>query len=319
MTEIAGRPLGGSGLMVSTIGLGANNFGRKRTMTETREGTTAMIDAAIDLGVTLIDTADIYGGDGLSETLMGAALAGRRDAVVIATKWGHPDVDMRIAPGAAKGSREYIRAAIEGSLTRLQTDHVDLYQLHGPDPVTPIEETIEALQELVAEGKIAHFGHSNFNAGQIDDAEAAAERLGGSRFESAQDQYSLLARGVERDVLPAVRAHGLGFLPYFPLHNGLLTGKFTRTEHPTGTRIADLKPELLAAAPWDRLERYQAFCDERGISMLEATFGWLLAQPNLTSVIAGATRPEQLAQNAAAASVVLGEEDVAAIGAIFAD
>ncbi|CAN5505595.1 aldo/keto reductase [soil metagenome] len=317
MTEISYRPLGRSGLMVSTIGMGGNNFGRTGTATETQEGTTAMVDAAIELGVTLIDTADIYGGRGLSESLLGVALAGRRDDVVIATKWGHPQFDMGIAPGSAKGSRTYIRAAIEGSLTRLNTDHVELYQMHGPDPVTPIEETIGALQELVTEGKIQHFGHSNFSARQIDAADDAAAALGGPRFESAQDEYSLLARGVERDVLPAVRSHGLGFLPYFPLYNGLLTGKFTRNEHPGDSRLTRQKPELLEDVPWDTLERYQTLCEARGITMLEATFGWLLAQPNLTSVIAGATRPQQLAQNAAAASVDLSAEDVAAISEIF--
>lgn len=317
MTEIAYRPLGRSGLMVSTIGMGGNNFGRTGTATATQEGTTAMVDAAIELGVTLIDTADIYGGQGLSESLLGVAIAGRRDDVVIATKWGHPDVEMGIAPGSAKGSRTYIREAIEGSLERLGTDHVELYQMHGPDPVTPVEETIAALQELVTEGKILHFGHSNFSARQIDDADDAAARSGGPRFESAQNEYSLLARGIERDVLPAVVSHGLGLLPYFPLYNGLLTGKFTRADRPDDSRLAKLKPELLETAPWDTLESYEAFCRSRGITMLEATFGWLLAQPNLTSVIAGATRPEQLAQNAAAASVSLSEQDVAAIGAIF--
>lgn len=318
MTEIEYRPLGRSGLMVSTIGMGGNNFGRTGTATQTQEGTTAMVDAAIDLGVTLIDTADIYGGRGLSESLLGVALKGRRDEVVIATKWGHPQFEMGIAPGSAKGSREYIREAIDGSLTRLDTDHVELYQMHGPDPVTPIEETIAALQELVTEGKILQFGHSNFSAHQIDEADDAAARLGGPRFESAQDEYSLLARGVERAVLPAVVSHGLGFLPYFPLYNGLLTGKFTRNERPGDSRLSRQKPELLEDVPWDTLEKYEAFCRSRGVTMLEATFGWLLAQPNLTSVIAGATRPEQLAQNAAAASVELTQEDIAAIGEIFA-
>ena len=298
--------------------MGGNNFGREGTATETQEGTTAMVDAAIDLGVTLIDTADIYGGRGLSETLLGVALAGRRQKVVIATKFGHPGVDMGLLPGVAKGSREYIRAAIDGSLTRLRTDFVELYQMHGPDPVTPIEETIAALDELVVEGKILAFGHSNFSAEQIEAAETAAVQLGGRRFESAQDEYSLLARGVEQAVLPAVEAAGLGFLPYFPLANGLLTGKYSRESSPQDTRIARQKPELLENAPWERLERYAAFCRERGVTMLEATFGWLLARESLSSVIAGATTPAQLASNAAAAATVLTAEDVAAISEIFA-
>lgn len=318
MTGIAYRNLGRSGLSVSTIGLGGNNFGRQGTVTESQEGTTSLIDAALDLGVTFIDTADIYSGKGLSETLIGVALEGRRDAVTIATKFGHPAFDMDIDPSLAKGSRAYIRLAIEGSLSRLRTDRVELYQMHAPDPATPIEETIAALDELVSEGKILAFGHSNFTVAQIDAAEAAASRLGGARFESAQDEYSLLSRGVEQGVLPAVERAGLGFLPYFPLANGLLTGKYTRDSSPTDTRITRQKPEVLENAPWDVLEAYAAMCQSRGISMLDATFAWLLAQPCITSVIAGATRPEQLAQNAAAASTVLSEADVAEISRLFA-
>lgn len=318
MTEIQYRELGRSGLSVSTIGLGGNNFGRPGTVTETQEGTTSLIDAALDLGVTFIDTADIYGGKGLSETLLGVALEGRRDAVTIATKFGHPAFDMDIDPSIAKGSRAYIRLAIEGSLERLRTDHVELYQMHGPDPVTPIEETIAALDELVAEGKILAFGHSNFSVEQIEAAESAAQQLGGARFESAQDEYSLLSRGVEHGILPAVEKAGLGFLPYFPLANGLLTGKYTRTSTPENTRITRQKPEVLENAPWERLEAYAALCDSRGITMVGATFAWLLARPSLTSVIAGATRPEQVAQNAAAAATVLSADDVEEISRIFA-
>lgn len=298
MANIELRTLGTGGPAVSTIGLGCNNFGRPGTLTQTQEGTTAVIDAAIELGVTLLDTADMYGGaPGVSETLMGAALKGRRDRVVLATKFGHSGFDMGIAPGVPKGSRAYIREAVDGSLRRLQTDRIDLYQLHTPDPETPIAETIAALDELVAEGKILHYGNSNFSGEQIDEAAAA-----GGRFVSAQNEYSLLARGAEADVLPAVRAHGLGFLPFFPLQNGLLTGKFTRTERPADTRIMRQRPYLVDDAPWDVLEAYAAFCAAHGITMLEATFGWLLAQPGLTSVIAGTTKPEQLAQNAAAAT-----------------
>ncbi|CAN5363284.1 aldo/keto reductase [soil metagenome] len=297
MVNIELRTLGTGGPTVSTIGLGCNNFGRSGTLTETQEGTSAVIDAAVDLGVTLLDTADIYGGGGLSETLMGVALKGKRDRVVLATKFGHESFDMGILPGTPKGSRAYIREAVAGSLRRLQTDRIDLYQLHTPDPATPIGETIAALEELVAEGKILHYGHSNFSGAQIEEAAAA-----GGRFVSAQNEYSLLARGAEADVLPAVREHGLGFLPFFPLQNGLLTGKFTRTERPADTRIMRQRPHLAEDAPWDVLEAYASFCAEHGITMLEATFGWMLAQPALTSVIAGTTKPEQLAQNAAAAT-----------------
>ena len=297
MVNIDYRTLGTDGPLVSTVGLGCNNFGRQGTLTEQQEGTTAVLDAAIELGVTLLDTADMYGGAGTSETLMGVALQGKRDAVVLATKFGHQDYDMGILPGVPKGSRAYIREAVAGSLTRLRTDRIDLYQMHTPDPLTPIAETIAALDELVEEGKILFYGHSNFSAAQIAEAAAA-----GGRFVSAQNEYSLLARGVEAEVLPAARAHGLGFLPYFPLQNGLLTGKFTRTQRPADTRIMRQRPYLVEDAPWDVLEAYAAWCEARGITMLEATFGWMLAQPGLTSVIAGTTKPEQLLQNAEAAT-----------------
>ncbi|MBU1587451.1 MAG: aldo/keto reductase [Actinobacteria bacterium] len=314
MANIEHRMLGADGPMVSTVGLGCNNFGRVGTLTETQEGTNAVIDAAVDLGVTLLDTADMYGGaPGQSETFMGNALKGRRDSVVLATKFGHSGFDMGILPGTPKGSRAYIREAIEGSLRRLQTEYVDLYQLHTPDEVTPIAETIAALDELVDEGKILHYGHSNFSGAQIAEATAA-----GGRFVSAQNQYSLLVREAEQDVLPAVREHGLGFLPFFPLQNGLLTGKFTRTERPADTRIMRQRPHLVEDAPWDVLEAYAAYCAAHGVTMLEATFGWLLAQPGLTSVIAGTTKPEQLRQNAEAATAWQpSAEQVDEISAIF--
>ncbi len=314
MANIERRMLGADGPMVSTVGLGCNNFGRAGTLTETQEGTNAVIDAAVDLGVTLLDTADMYGGaPGQSETFMGNALKGRRDSVVLATKFGHSGFDMGILPGTPKGSRAYIREAIEGSLRRLQTEYVDLYQLHTPDEVTPIAETIAALDELVDEGKILHYGHSNFSGAQIAEATAA-----GGRFVSAQNQYSLLVREAEQDVLPAVREHGLGFLPFFPLQNGLLTGKFTRTERPADTRIMRQRPHLVEDAPWDVLEAYAAYCAAHGVTMLEATFGWLLAQPGLTSVIAGTTKPEQLRQNAEAATAWQpSAEQVDEISAIF--
>jgi aryl-alcohol dehydrogenase-like predicted oxidoreductase len=315
MTTIEYRTLGTDGPAVSTIGLGCNNFGRIGTITESLEGTRAIVEKALELGVTLFDTADMYGGHpGQSEEFIGAALKGDRDRIVLATKFGHEAVDMGIAPGAAKGSRAYIRVAIADSLRRLQTDHVDLYQMHTPDPSTPIQETIAALEELVDEGKILHYGHSNFSAEQI----AEAARAGG-RFVSAQNEYSLISRGVEKDVLPAVVEFGLGFLPYFPLANGLFTGKFSRTERPTDTRIMRQRPHIVENAPWDAIEAFEAFCAERGLTILEGTFGWLLAQPNLASVIAGATRPEQLEQNAAAAVAWKPTaEEVEAVSAMFA-
>lgn len=318
MTALTSRTLGSSSVSVSVAGLGSNNFGRPGTRTETQEGTTAVLDAARDAGVTLLDTADVY-TVGVSETFMGVGLKGHRDSFILASKFGHSGVDMNLAGGAPRGSRAYIRAAIEGSLRRLQTDWIDLYQLHTPDPETPISDTIAALSELVDEGKIRAFGHSNFTAEQAIEAEKAALSLGGPRFESAQNEYSLLARDAEHDILPVVREYGLGFLPYFPLYNGLFTGKFSRSERPADTRIMRQKPHLLENVPWDRIEEYQRFCADRGASMLAATFGWLLAQPGLTSVIAGATTPEQVRQNAEA-SIEWSptDADIAQISRMFA-
>ena len=313
------RNLGHSGLRVSTVGLGCNNFGRAGTVTETQKGTDAVIHAAIDAGVTLLDGADIYGKErGLSETLMGAALKGKRDQVVLASKFGMnmegtngPDWDDR-------GSRRYIRIAVEASLKRLQTDWIDLYQLHTPDPHTPIEETLATLDDLITEGKVRYIGHSNLSGWQIAEAEFTARLSGHPKFISAQNEYSLLARDVEREVLPAVREYGLGFLPFFPLHNGILTGKYNREGGPVGSRVMAAKSHLIESTNWDAVERFQGFCDGRGVTLLEATFGWLLAQPNLTSVIAGATTPKQVQQNVAAATAWVPDADaLAEIGAIF--
>jgi aryl-alcohol dehydrogenase-like predicted oxidoreductase len=303
MADIDYRKLGDSGLIVSTIGLGCNNFGRAGTASESQEGTTAVIDAAIDAGVTLFDTADIYGKErGLSETLMGNALQGKRDKVVLASKFGMDMAGVNGPDWNARGSRRYIRLAVEGSLRRLQTDWIDLYQLHQPDPNTPIEETLSTLDDLITEGKIRYIGHSNLAGWQIAEAEFTARMHGHPRFISAQNEYSLLVRDAEDEVLPAVNAYGLGFLPFFPLYNGLFTGKFTREGGPNDSRIIMIRKHLLDNAPWDLIEQYRAFCDERGIGMLEATFAWLLAQPGLTSVIAGATKPSQILQNADAAT-----------------
>ncbi|HEU4808322.1 MAG TPA: aldo/keto reductase [Homoserinimonas sp.] len=301
MADMEYRRLGNSGLMVSTIGLGCNNFGRAGTTTESQEGPDAVIYAAIDAGITFFDTADIYGAErGLSETLMGNSLAGRRDDIVLATKFGM-DMDGLAGPDwEARGSRRYIRRAVEASLRRLQTDWIDLYQLHQPDPLTPIEETLSTLDDLIGEGKVRYIGHSNLAGWQIAEAEFTAALNAHPKFASAQNEYSLIVRDAELEVLPAVRAYGLGFLPFFPLYNGLLTGKYTRESRPADARITTQKAHLLEDAPWQALEEYAAFCAERGITMVEATFAWLLAQPNLTSVIAGATSTAQITQNAAA-------------------
>jgi 1-deoxyxylulose-5-phosphate synthase len=313
------RNLGTSGLRVSAVGLGGNNFGRAGTPTITQEGTDAVVGAALDAGVNLIDTADVYGAEyGASESLLGESLAGRRDQVVIATKFGHAEMASPLPGWGAKGSRRYIRLAVEGSLRRLRTDWIDLYQLHTPDPATPIEETIEALDELVAEGKIRYFGHSNLPAWRIAEAHLTASLTGRRHFISAQDEYSLIARGVERDVLPAVERFGLGFLPYFPFANGLFTGKFSRTELPADTRIARQRPHIHEQAPWDAIEALSALAGERGVGLLEVTVAWFLARPSVSSVIAGATRPEQVRQNSAAADVApLTPEELARIDALF--
>lgn len=306
-------------MRVSTVGMGCNNFGRAGTSTETQAGTDAVIHAALDAGLTFFDGADIYGKEpGLSEKLMGNALKGKRDSIVLATKFG---MDMEGVNGpdwGARGSRRYIRIAVETSLRRLQTEWIDLYQLHTPDPLTPIEETLSVLADLVTEGKIRYYGHSNLAGWQIAEAEYSAILGGHPRFICAQDEYSLLARGVEKEVLPAVREYGLGFLPYFPLHNGILTGKYTRSGGPQGSRIMMAKQHLLENTDWNAVERFQEFCDGRGVTMLEATFGWLLAQPNLSSVISGATTPEQVRQNVAAASAWVPDGDaLSTIDSIF--
>ena len=312
------RRVGASGLLVTATGLGCNNFGRAGTATETLSGTREVIDAAIANGITFFDTADMYGAKaGESEELMGEALAGRRDSIVLATKFGQ-ERDMGYAFPAARGSRRYIRRAVEESLRRLRTEWIDLYQLHLPDQETPIAETISALDDLVREGKIRYFGHSNLSGWQIAEAEFTARERSTERFISAQNHYSLLARAAEREVLPAVERYGLGFFPYFPLHNGLLTGKFSREGGPASSRIMATRRHLWENAPWDALEAFQAFCDERGITMLQASFGWLLSRPSVSSVIAGATSVAQVEANAAAGDAWRPDDaDLAVIDALF--
>jgi aryl-alcohol dehydrogenase-like predicted oxidoreductase len=283
------RFLGEGGPEVSVVGLGTNNFGRRSDYAETL----AVIDAALEAGVTLIDTADIYAG-GRSEEFIGRALEGRRDRVLIATKFGKPMDGRR---EERRGNPDYVRWAVEGSLRRLRTDVIDLYQLHEPDPVTPIEETLGALNDLVHDGKVRWIGTSNLSAAQIEAAEQVARGAGFHRFVSAQNEYSLVEREAEDDVLPVCVALGIGFLPYFPLASGLLTGKYRRGEEATEGRLAGRE---IPNEEWDRVEALQRFADVRGISLLEAAVGGLLAMPAVTSVIAGATRPEQVRANAAA-------------------
>lgn len=302
MTAMPLRPLGGSDLLVSAVGLGCNNFGRPGSATEDQGGTDRVLHAAIDNGITLLDTAEMYGyAHGRSEEMMGRALVGRRDQVVIATKFGHIDVKNPDLPDVPHGSRRYIRAAVEGSLRRLRTDRIDLYQLHTPDPVTPIDETLAALHELIDEGRVRAIGHSNLTAAQTVAADEAARAGAHPAFVSAQLEYSLLVRDAD-ELLPLLVERGLGLLPYFPLANGLFTGKFTREGGPADSRIMRQRPHVATEAPWDAIDAFRSLAADRGIGMLEATVGWLLSRPAMASVIAGATTVEQVAQNAAAAT-----------------
>ena len=299
------RRLGTDGPEVSVVGLGCNNFGMRVDL----EGTRAVVDAALAAGVTLFDTADIYGNKGGSETFLGEALEGRRTDVVLATKFGGDMGDGT----KARGSREYIRRAIEGSLQRLRTDYVDLYQYHTPDHVTPFAETFGALDELVREGKVRYVGHSNLDAAQVEEVDTLARERGWARPVSAQNQYSLLRREAEEDLLPVCERLGLGVLPYFPLASGLLTGKYRRNEErPEGTRLSG-RDEVFTDETFDRLEALDHYAEERGVTMLQVAIAGLLAQPAVSSVIAGATKPEQVRANVAAAGWEPTPEDVAAL------
>jgi aryl-alcohol dehydrogenase-like predicted oxidoreductase len=299
--EMSYRRLGDSGLVVSVVGLGCNNFGRKVDAA----GTRAVVDAAIETGITLFDTSDTYGErPGDSEEFLGAALAGRRDEVIVATKFGN---DVRGANGpdwGARGGRRYVVRAVEASLRRLGTDYIDLYQIHVPDPGTPIAETLSALDDLVRAGKVRYLGSSNFAGWQVADAAWTARTGNYTPFVSAQNEYSLLRRQVETDLVPACQRFGLGILPYFPLSSGLLTGKYRRgAEPPSGTRMATERyRSSLAGAPWDVIESLEKYAAERGRSLLDVAIGGLAARPAVASVIAGATTPGQVRANAAAGS-----------------
>jgi aryl-alcohol dehydrogenase-like predicted oxidoreductase len=302
------RRLGSEGPEVSVVGLGCNNFGGRVDLA----GTRAVVDAALEAGVTLFDTADVYGNNGGSEQFLGEVLEGRRDRVLLATKFGGDMGDGT----AARGSREYIRKAIEGSLRRLRTDYVDLYQYHWPDGVTPFEETFGALDELVREGKVRYVGHSNLEPAQIEEVDGLAGAHGWARPVSAQNRYSLLYRDAEDELLPICERLGLGFLPYFPLASGLLTGKYRRgEERPQGTRLSG-RDDVFTDETFDRLEALEAHAAEQGISMLEVAIGGLLAKPAVSSVIAGATKPEQVRANVAAAEWEPTPSDVAAVASL---
>ena len=312
------RQLGNSGLTVSTVGLGCNNLGRANTATESQEGTDAVVHAAMDAGITLFDVADVYGREhGMSETMLGRALGSRRDEVVLATKFGLPMDGANGNDFGVRGSRRYIARAVEASLRRLGTDHIDLYQFHSPDENTPIEETLDALDDLVRSGKVRYIGHSNMAGWQIAEAEFTARARGGARFISSQNHYNLLDRRAELEVVPAADAYGLGVLPYFPLANGLLTGKYSDGKAPEGSRLTHSRTNMLEDADYDQLAALGDFARERGLEDVEVAFSWLASRPAVASVIAGATRPEQVKQNAASADWIPTEDDEAALDEIF--
>jgi aryl-alcohol dehydrogenase-like predicted oxidoreductase len=304
------RTLGRSGLEVSLVGLGCNNFGGRIDLERTR----SVVDKAIGLGITFFDTADVYGGDGKSEEFLGATLGERRKGIVLATKFGK----MGDAVAGTRGTRAYIVKATEASLRRLRTDWIDVYYMHEPDPETPIEETLRALDELTKSGKIRHAAASNFSAAQLDEAVAAAKRLGVAGFVATQDEYSLLVRGIEKELLPAIVRHGLGLVPYFPLASGVLTGKYRKgAPPPEGSRLARGGydryggPESL-----EKMEKLRAFAETRGRSLLELAMSWLARHAEVASIIAGATRPEQLDANVNATGWMLTAAEMAEVGKI---
>jgi aryl-alcohol dehydrogenase-like predicted oxidoreductase len=309
------RNLGTSGLRVSEVGLGCNNFGGRITDVEV---TRRVVDRAIELGITLFDTADVYGNKGGSETQLGEVLGEKRKQIVLATKFG-----MQMANPEEKGaSRRYIMSAVEASLRRLRTDWIDLYQMHQTDPLTPMEETLRALDDLIRQGKVRYVGCSNVPAWKVADAQWIARELGTNHFASCQDEYSLVVRGIEKDLIPAMQHYGLGLLPYFPLASGLLTGKYRRDQMPEGARLTAVKnlaDRYLTEANWSKVAKLAAFCEERGRTMLELAFAWLLARPTVASVIAGATKPEQIEQNVKAVEWRLSPEDLAAVDRITVD
>jgi aryl-alcohol dehydrogenase-like predicted oxidoreductase len=304
------RTLGTSDLRVSLVGLGCNNFGGRIDVAATRR----VVDKALDLGITLFDSADVYGNRGGSETCLGEVLGPRRKDIVLATKFGLPMDDAGTMKGAAPA---YIRSALEASLKRLKTDWIDLYQLHRPDPATPIEDTLETLDGFVRAGKVRHIGCSNLTTPQVREAQAVARERGLAAFICCQDEYSLLVRDVENELVPAMQAEGLGLLPYFPLASGLLTGKYRQgaalPEDTRFTKMTGLADRYLTERNWAIVQKLESFCAKRGRTLLELAFSWLAARPTVSSIIAGATRPEQVEANVRAVGRRLSDADLAEI------
>ncbi|MGE3645510.1 MAG: aldo/keto reductase [Beijerinckiaceae bacterium] len=306
------RNLGKSGLRVSTVGLGCNNFGGRLDL----DGTRKVVHAALDAGITLFDTADVYGNRGGSEEQLGEILGSRRKEIVLASKFGMQMDESGIKKG---GSRRYVMEAVEASLRRLKTDWIDLYQMHRIDPLTPIEETLRALDDLVRQGKVRYIGCSNKPSWQVVDAVWTAKTCGLNGFVSCQDEYSLLNRAIEAELIPAMLDNGLGLLPFYPLASGMLTGKYRRGEQPApdtrfgkpGFRNLHLNDENFA-----KVEELERFCADRGKTLLELAFSWLACQPVVSSVIAGATKPEQIAAIVKAASWKLSANEMAEIDRI---
>ena len=309
------RNLGSSGLRVSLVGLGCNNFGMRLDLEQTR----AVVDRAFDLGITLFDTADMYGSRGGSETQLGKILGHRRKDIVLASKFGMAMSDDGTKIGA---SRRYIMSAVEDSLRRLKTDWIDLYQLHQPDPLTPLDETMQALDDLVTQGKIRYIGCSNLPSWQVVESQWISKSMRLNRFVSCQDEYNILNRTVEAELIPAMQKYGCGLLPYFPLASGLLTGKYKRTEMPEGARLTDMPTFAnriyLTDENFDIVDNLNKFANKTGHSILELAFGWMASRPTTASIIAGATKPEQIDANVAAVNWVLSQSEIDEVDKISA-
>ena len=309
------RNLGRSGLRVSLVGLGCNNFGMRLDANQTAD----VVNAALDAGITLFDTADMYGGRGDSERFLGKALGAKRSEIVLASKFGMAMDDEGIKIGAA---RRYIMQAVEDSLSRLGTDWIDLYQLHQFDPLTPIDETLRALDDLIRDGKVRYVGSSNLPAWRSTEAEFIARELGTNKFISCQEEWNVLNRAIEQDVVPMMETYGLGMLPYFPLASGLLTGKYKKDSMPEGARLTDMprfaNRGYVTEANFAKVERLENFVNQRGHSVLELAFSWLAAQKVTGSVIAGATKSEQIKSNVAAANWKMTAEELAEIDKLLA-